>query len=336
MGRVRPTVFGVVVAVLIVAAAILRPSVADPSVTGLVWAGLLGAVVLGVAWPVVAVRTLGVRVVSAPTDLVVGELATIELELRGRVSGLSIGATGSETVVVDVVSPGTIRIPATIAARGSYSKLSIDVASDAPFGIAWAQRARLVDLPRPMLVAPVAIPVTAAPRELAGAMQDPHPQGQGASGDSVRSVRSYVSGDPAHLVHWPTSARLGSLVVREMEPPASRALAVVLDLSVRRVDSSDGERPGVDRPGVERGDSGDELDAAEVAAGRALGLVESALGQGARVVLCTAEPAGSVAAEVPDLLGARRRLALAVQGPPAVPPEDWPVELISPDRGRAT
>lgn len=333
--------FGIVVALLLVAAAVLRPSVADPSVTGLVWAGLLGALVLGIAWPIVAVRTLGLRVVSAPTDLVVGELATIEIELAGRVSGLSIGATGSETVIVDVVSPGIVRIPATISARGSYSRLSIDVASDAPFGIAWAQRARLVDLPRPMLVAPPSIPAAATPRELAGVMQEPLPQGQGTSGESVRAVRPYVSGDPAHLVHWPTSARLGSLVVREMEPPATRALAVVVDLS-RRTDGLDrnaraGGTDGADlADGEDRSGNGTVADPVEIAAARSLGLIESALGQGARVVLCTAEPTGPVAAEVPDLLGARRRLALAVEGPPAAPPEDWPVLHLVAEQGAAT
>lgn len=322
MSRVRPTVFGIAVAVVIVVAAILRPSVADPSVTGFVWAGLLGAVVLGVAWPIVAVRSLGVRVVSAPTDLVVGELTTIELELTGRASGLSIGATGSEAVVVDVVSPGTIRIPATISARGRYSRLSVDVASDAPFGIAWVQRSRLVDLPRPMLVGPATIPVAATPHELAGMMQEPLPQGQGTSGESVRTVRPYVTGDPAHLVHWPTSARVGSLVVREMEPPATRALAVVVDLT---------DRSPAGDAGTGHSGSGDVATRVEVAAGQAVGLVESALMQGARVVLCTAEAAGPVAAEVPDLLAARRRLALATAGSPALAPEDWPSIRVTPD-----
>ena len=55
--QLRPTVFGIVVVVLLIAAGLLRPSVADPSVTGLVWAGLLGAVLLAVA-AVAAARTL--------------------------------------------------------------------------------------------------------------------------------------------------------------------------------------------------------------------------------------------------------------------------------------
>ena len=39
--------------------------------------------------------------------------------------------------------------------------------------------------------------------------------------DVVRAVRPYVAGDPARLVHWPTSARRGELVVREHDPPAN-------------------------------------------------------------------------------------------------------------------
>ena len=51
---------------------------------------------------------------------------------------------------------------------------------------------------------------------------------------------------------------------------------------------------------------------------------------GARLVLCTAEAAGPVAGEVGDRLAVQRRLALAVHGAPATPPEGWPVLRIGP------
>ena len=254
----RPTVFGMVVALVLVVAAALRPPVADPSVTGLVWAGLAGAVVLGVLWPVINVRMIGVRVVAAPTDLVVGQLATVELELTGRASGLSIGATGSGAAVIDVVSPGVIRIPLTIGHRGAYQRIRVDVGSDAPFGVLFANRTRLVDLPRQLLVGPEPVAHPAVPGELPGDLQDPMPSGHGSTGEAVRSVRPYVVGDPAHLVHWPSTARTGSLVVRELEPPAAKGLAIVVDLrapgSVRRhrvggVGHRRGCRPADDRPG---------------------------------------------------------------------------------------
>ena len=47
------------------------------------------------------------------------------------------------------------------------------------------------------------------------------------------------------------------------------------------------------------------------------------------MILCTAELSGPVAAEAPDELSVQRRLALAVPGRPAAPPERWPVLMLS-------
>jgi uncharacterized protein (DUF58 family) len=310
--RVRPTIFGIVVAVVLVVAAIVRPPVADPSVTGLVWAGLLGALVLGAVWPVVAVRLVGVRVVAAPSDLVVGQLATLELELTGRASGLVVGATGSGAAVIDTTSPGRVRVPFTVARRGAYSQVRVDLGSDAPFGVLYATRSRRVDVPHLLLVGPTPQPWPVQPGPLPVDRTEPVPAGVGSSGDSVRSVRPYVTGDPAHLVHWPSSARTGELVVRELEPPAAHGIAIVVDLG--------------------RGDADDA--AVEDAAARACGAARHAHERGARVLLCTTEASGPVAAEAPDELSVQRRLALAVAGTtPPTPPEGWPAVRIAPAVG---
>ena len=331
--QLRPTVFGVVVAAVLLGAGLLRPSVADPSVTGLVWAGLFGALLLGVVWPAITVRMVKVRIVAAPQDLVVGQLSSLELELTTRASGLSIGCTGSGTSVVDAVSPGVVRIPVSISARGAYRWIRIDVGSDAPFGIVWANRTRLVALPRQLLVGPESRREHAPLGDLPGDLHDPSPTGHGSNGEAVRSVRPYVIGDPSHLVHWPSTARAGSLVVRELEPPAARGIAVVVDLTPVPV----GAAPAPRIPSRIRGDDTDSEtefgvqggDPVEVAASRAAGIAEVALDDGARVMLCTVESAGPVVAEVADLLDVRRRLALAVAGTPSSPPEDWPVVRIA-------
>jgi len=325
--QLRPTVFGMVVALVLVVAAALRPPVADPSVTGLVWAGLAGAVALGVIWPVINVRMIGVRAVAAPADLVVGQLATVELELTGRASGLSIGATGSGAAVIDVVSPGVIRIPLTIAHRGAYQRIRVDVGSDAPFGVLFANRTRLVDLPRQLLVGPEPVAHPAVPGELPGDLQEPMPSGHGSTGEAVRSVRPYVVGDPSHLVHWPSTARTGSLVVRELEPPSAKGLAIVVDLrppgavadpaSAAPASSASSSTSAAPDPQA--------MDlAVETTAGRAAGAAASAMERGARVVLCTVEASGPVVAEVADALGVSRRLALAVSADPPAAPEGWP------------
>jgi uncharacterized protein (DUF58 family) len=301
----RPTVFGIACAVLVVAALVVRPSVADPSVTGIVWSGLAAAILIGAVWPWCAVRLVGVRVRSAPTDLVVGELGTVELELTGRHSGLIIGCTGSRAVVVDVVSPGEVVVPITIGRRGVFGQLQVDIASDAPFGMVVARAVRVVDLPRPLLVGPAPATATAQPGELAEHRDDAVAGPPSASGDAVRSVRPYVVGDPAHLVHWPTSARTGDLVVREMEPPTRPALAIVADL------------------GAAEGTVPDEL--VEAVARHVGALARDALDAGARVTLCSCEATGPVSAEVVDGLAVQRRLALATPGPVPAAPKGWPV-----------
>lgn len=314
---VRPTVFGVVVTLGVAAALALRPAVADPSVIGFAWAGLAGAVVLGVLWPVVTVRRLGLRVRSAPTDLVVDQLGTLEVELHGRASGLRLWATGQEAVVVDVVAPGTVRLPFTVGRRGAYGRVRVEVGSDAPFAIVAATRTRILALPHRLHVGPVPAPEAAPHGELAGDHAATRPAGVSQRGDSVRGVRPYVTGDPSHLVHWPSTARTGTLAVRELEPPSTRAIAVVVDLR-----TGEGEHASA---------TGDAADAAvEHAAARAAGLAESALDQGSRVLLCTAEETGPVAAEVADGRALLRRLALAVPGAPGTVPDDWQQVRVTP------
>ncbi|HTO01663.1 MAG TPA: DUF58 domain-containing protein [Microthrixaceae bacterium] len=304
--------FGIVLLAVLVVSLAMQVAVSDPSVVGLVWAGLAGATALGLIWPVVSVRILGVRVVASPEDLIVGQLGSVEIELSGRASGLTLRCTGSPLLVIDVVSPGVTRLPLEISARGAYDSLMIEVASDAPFGVLLATRSRIVKLPRRLLVGPVSTPTAAPIADLAGDQSEIASRGVSMSGESVRSVRPYVSGDPSHLVHWPTTARLGSLVVRELEPPVAQGIAIVVDLSPLGVE---GPEPHI-------------ADLVEATASRAAGAAEMALASGARVMMCTVEATGPVVDEVIDLLGVRRRLALAIGGTPPAAPDDWPVMFV--------
>ncbi len=51
----------------------------------------------------------------------------------------------------------------------------------------------------------------------------------GAEGD-FHGVRPWQEGDPMRWIHWRTTARLGTPVVRQLEQPRNRDLALVLDL----------------------------------------------------------------------------------------------------------
>ncbi len=55
------------------------------------------------------------------------------------------------------------------------------------------------------------------------------------------SMREYVSGDDPRLIHWPTTARLGTLMVREHVEVRRPEFTVVLDTARRAIDADDFE-----------------------------------------------------------------------------------------------
>jgi uncharacterized protein (DUF58 family) len=103
-----------------------------------------------------------------------------------------------------------------------------------------------------------------------------------------------VPGDPVRRVHWPSSARRGDLVVKEVEEPAAPRLIVALDMGTGGV-------------------------AGEAAAGRAAWYSYEALRRGYEVVLATAEPAGAVTGRVGPPTDVNQRLARAARGAPHLP-----------------
>ena len=169
--------------------------------------------------------------------------------------------------------------------RGVLREATFEVRAAGPLGLVWWTWRGHIELEHPIEVGPVPSEPDRVPAAAAGgAGGDPR---AGAGLDVVRSVREYVPGDPARLVHWPVTARHGSLVVQELDDPASRRLAIVVDL---------------------RG----ETDAAESAASRAAGLAIRALREGLAVTMATAESGEGRVAAVKTRLDVSRRLACAV------------------------
>lgn len=299
VGGNRLTGFGGAVLVAGVLGLSSPPAVADRQILVLVWCGLVVTFAIGVVWPMVAVRRVTVTA-SSPRDATVGDRVPVEVRIGGR-------AATCEVRVLDPTSPwhrvagGTAgRVLHLADRRGLFGLLRVEVRVTAPLGILAAHRVHQVALPWAVEVAPRPIPVdwvpAAAPLE--GGI-DPVALAA-VGGDLVRSVRPYTSGDPAHLVHWPSTARTGSLVVRELEPPAPVGQALVVDLRDL---------------GVER----------ERAASYALGAALAVLRAGGELVLCTAEAGGPVTGRVRAPVDAGRRLARAVEGQPGAPPAGWPV-----------
>ena len=228
------------------------------------------------------------------------------------------GWSGARSALVDV--------PLVPVRRGRFVRLALVVTCDAPFGMWTASRTVVVDLPRPLVVGPAPMPATELPGLPVGSVGDIATTAVGHGGDTTRSVRPYVAGDPAHLVHWPTSARTGTIVVREMEPPADRAVAVVVDL---------GPGPGAGSGSVVEADArelplmpttallADEL-AVERAVAKAATIVSVLHDSGVHVLLATADPAPQVA-EVGGEDDRDARLSVACAGLPGAVPPGWPV-----------
>lgn len=311
---VRPTAFGVVALAVLVAVPVLRPPVADVVVAGAVWVALAAALVLGALVPWVAMRSLAPAVAAGPPEGTVGEVVEVQLPLgRRAVAVQALVEGGTAPCWVPAGPPTSVRLAVPLARRGAFPELCVRMVADGPFGVVRASRLLRVQLHRELLVGPSPVAVDATP----GALLEPGQGIAGAvapSGEVVRGVRPYVPGDPAHLVHWPTTARTGAPAVRELDPPDSPGCAVVVDVAPPATDG--GAHLPTDPP------TGDDLVVEERIA-RAAGAALAVLAGGGRVLLCTNERGRPTSAEVADARTLSRRLANAGPGPVTVPP-GWP------------
>lgn len=288
---------------LVAVVALSRGSGIDPRVAGVVGGTALSALLVGTAWSLLSMARLKLMVRS-PGFATVGETVPLEVDVAGPTTGVLLRAldpTGPWQKVV----PGTNRVAHLAEARGVYRVLRVQLWCRGGLGVLGRRRLVEIDLGHEVLVAPRSTPMSWRPEPLADELAESTPCVEvHRAGETARAVRPYAPGDPARMVHWPSSLRTGELVVRELEPPQHHGLAVVLWLA----------GPGDD---------------AERAASRAMGLCSAVLAGGGSLLLCTIEATGPVAAPVNHPQQAGRRLARAVWGEPGKPPKGWPVEVLS-------
>lgn len=252
--------------------------------------GLSGSLVASAAWPALSLARVRLEA-DAPRDATVGRPLTVDLAVRG--AGGGVQARPLDPPGGWVVAFGSARgeVLVTPERRGVVHAVEVEVRAAAPLGLVWWRRRVRAPLAAPLEVGPR--PVDAALPEvvLAGAAgAQAAPRGH-LGHDSFRSVREYLPGDPIRLVHWPATARWGSVMVKELEDPDLPRVAIVVDL---------------------RGPAA----AAEEAASRAAGLALAALAEGVPVTLLTLERGGPVVGEAASPVVVGRRLARAVPGPP--------------------
>ncbi len=209
---------------------------------------LLRVGILLVALPVVSALVVGrtrlrlsVRRSLNPVDVPVGTPATVDLTLtnQGRMpAGLLLLEDRIPYVlghrprfVVDRVSPNwrrTVSYQVKSDVRGLYQigPLMLTVAD--PFGL--VETTRLFAESQQLLVTPTvqSLPTVRLGADRAGSGEN-RPRAIAAAGEEDATVREYRDGDDLRRVHWRSTARRGSLMVRREEQPWQSKCALFLD-----------------------------------------------------------------------------------------------------------
>lgn len=185
----------------------------------------------------------------APPMTAVGSSAVCILEVANRrrnsAYGLSVRdqvdpapATRFRWIRLPTLGPGnaaTCRYEFLARTRGEYRFGPARLKTAFPFGfVEWILPAPDAAASEPMVVHPPIGALRLDARRQVGLTSAGG--GRGAASllegvDEVRCVRDYRAGDPPKLIHWRSTARRGDFVVRELEPPATGNLLVVVDLA---------------------------------------------------------------------------------------------------------
>lgn len=229
-----------------------------PELVGCAIAGLL---LCGVAWLLVLARRPRLDVVRSahPAQSTVGDWVTVQLTitnlgrwrsptalLRDPVMrrGQVVGAP-EVRVSVGPLAPGkTIEATYRIDTprRGLVVLGPMTVSREDPFGLAQSRQdgpgpSSILVLPR---IEEVLVPTSGRTDDPTGVSVRPH--GALDRGDEFAALRVYVPGDDLRRVHWSTSARRGTLMVRQNERPRQPRCTVLLDVRSASYESDEFER----------------------------------------------------------------------------------------------
>ncbi|MFC0624323.1 DUF58 domain-containing protein [Kribbella deserti] len=209
---------------------------------------LLRVGILLIALPIVAALVIGrtrlrlqVRRSLAPDQVPVGTPATVELALsnEGRMpAGLLLLEDRIPYVlghrprfVVDRVSPNWKRkVTYTVKSdvRGLYQVGPLMLTVADPFGL--VETSRTFARSQHLLVTPRVhkLPAVRLGTDRAGSGEN-RPRAIAAAGEEDATVREYRDGDDLRRVHWRSTARRGSLMVRREEQPWQSRCSIFLD-----------------------------------------------------------------------------------------------------------
>ena len=113
----------------------------------------------------------------------------------------------------------------TLAARGRRRLPRLRATTAFPFGL-FVKIGPPLLFDEEVLVYPAVHPVR--PRQVREALSGEAAARRRGRGHDLYNLRAYRSGDEPHLIHWPTTAKSGSLMVRELEEEATQDTRIVL------------------------------------------------------------------------------------------------------------
>ena len=215
----------------------------------LVGCGIAGLLLCALAVAVVRVRRspLVVERRVVPPQSVAGDWVAVHLEIsnpsRRRSPSTVLADPITRQEVVDHAEDALVSVAPIAAHRSVEATYRIDtprrglitvgpmaIRREDPFGLATSTRAG--PDPATVLVLPKVLTL-AAPT--GGRTDDPlgtatRTRRAVDNGEDFASLRAYVPGDDLRKVHWATSARRGSLMVRKNERPRQPRCTIVLDV----------------------------------------------------------------------------------------------------------
>ena len=121
------------------------------------------------------------------------------------------------------------RVETYLAKRGVYPSGQVRVVSQDPFGLFRLRREFLE--PNPYIVLPAVEPLPDLDARFAGLPSDSRITRRWEQiTTDVASVRAYVEGDSMRRIHWPYTARMNELMVKEFDMGLSAEAWVLLDM----------------------------------------------------------------------------------------------------------
>jgi uncharacterized protein (DUF58 family) len=195
--------------------------------------GLALAVAVAVLWVRLSARPMRLERQTRRRAHIEGDVVPVRLDLRlssrirppGLVVSERLGRLGERTTRLDGLRGGYLldAVP-----RGRYPFERATAKIEDPFGLAAAEvplptGGALLVRPRPVALERLFSDVgSVRPGGLRQAIRRP-------TGYDVHGVREWVEGESLHHVHWRSTARTGTLMVKELEDAPRDEVAVVLD-----------------------------------------------------------------------------------------------------------